>query len=96
MKYKAIVSAHIYLDEKGKKEFEPLDIVHNDDKYTGVFDDIDHALLEQIKPDFSSTDDYYFMAIVESEFVELRNWEGSEWDVEHEVTEIKKIEDIKL
>lgn len=94
MKYKMIVSAHLYLDEKGNKDIEILDSVHNDDNYTGVFDDVDHAMLEQIEVDLKSTDDYYFMAIIESEFVESRSWEGSEWDVEHEVTEIKKIEDI--
>lgn len=93
MKYKAIISAHIYLDEKGNKDIETLSFIHNDKEYTGVFDDIDHALMEEI--DIGDSEDYYFMAIVESEFVEHRNWEGSEWDVEQEVTEINSIEDIK-
>ena len=94
MIYKAIVSAHIYLDEKGEKDIEILSQVHNDHEYTGIFDDIDHVLLEQIEP--QTSDDYYFIAAVNSEFVEHKYWEGSEWDVEHQVIEIKSTEDIEV
>lgn len=100
MKFKAIVSAHIYLDEKGKKDIEILAQVDNDDKCTGIYDDLDHALLENVEIDFEKdfpqceTKSYFFMAIIESEFVEYRCWEGSEWDAEHSVTEVKKVEDI--
>lgn len=99
MKYKAFVSAHIYLHE-GEKDIEILSQVDNDEKHTGIFDDIDHALLEQIEVDFEEdfsqceTKSYFFMAIIESEFVKQEYWEGVEYDVEHTVNEIKKLEDI--
>jgi hypothetical protein len=96
MVFKAIVSGHIYLDETGEKDIEILYKLHNDHEYTGVFDDIDHALKEQIEADLQINDDYYFLAIVKSEFVEYKHWEGSEWDVEHEVIEIRRVEDINI
>ncbi|OZB98114.1 hypothetical protein [Paenibacillus sp. XY044] len=91
MKYKAIVSAHIWLNG-GHEEIEILSMTHNDEKATGIFDDIDHALLHEIE--IGGSQDYYFIAIIESRFVEHRTWEGSEWEVEHEVREIKSIQDI--
>jgi hypothetical protein len=94
MKYKAIVSAHIWLDDNGRENVEILSKIDNDEKGTEVFDDIDHALLSEI--DIGGSKDYYFIAIVESEFVEYQTLEGTEYDVEHEVTEIKSIQDIKV
>lgn len=90
--YKAIVAAHIWLDDKGKKEIEVLGIVHNDKVGLDVFCDVETAILEQI--DIGDSDDYYFMAVVNSELVARVYWEGTEWDAEHEVIEIKDIKDI--
>lgn len=94
-KYKAIVSAHMYLADGRNLEVEILSQIDNDD-YTDIFSDIDHALLDQIKPVLHEDNnyDYYFMAIVESEFTESFNGEHTEYDVEHEVIEIKKIKDL--
>lgn len=92
MNYKAIVSGHIWLDDNGKEDIEILTQIDNDEKRTDIFCDIDHSLLEQI--DIGGSGDYYFIAIVESEFVKYEHWEGIEYDVEHVVTEIKKIQDI--
>lgn len=91
--YKAIVSAHIWLDNEGDKEIEILTQVHNDCRGTGIFDDIDHALLEQI--DIGESNDYYFLATVESGFIKTETFEGIEYDVDHYVTEIKAIEDLR-
>lgn len=93
MKSKAIVSAHIYLDDKGQKDIEILSQVDNDEKGTGIFDDINHDLLVEI--DIGDSEDYYFMAIVQSEFVKYENWEVTEYSVEHNITEIKSICDIR-
>lgn len=110
---KAIVSAHIWKGEDGENEVEILDIIHDDHNHTGIFDDIDHALLEQITPNYVpevkydleselsivikdnlQASDYYFMAIVEAEFVTSGGLEYVEHDIEYEVTEIKSIEDV--
>lgn len=93
MEYKAIVSGHIYLDENGKKDIELLTRVDNDDNDTDIFCDIDHALIDNIET--GNDDDYYFVAIVKSEWVSSYHPEyGTEWEVEHEVIEIKKTDDI--
>jgi hypothetical protein len=93
MEYKAIVSAHIWLDDNDRKDIEILSQIDNDEKGTEIFSDIDHALRDEI--DIGDSKDYYFIAIVKSEFVEHQTFEGTDYDVEHEVTEIKLIEDIK-
>jgi hypothetical protein len=67
-------------------------MVHNDEKYTDIFCDVDYALLDQI--DIGDSDDYYFIAIVESEFIKYNTLEGTEYDVEHYVKEIKSVEEI--
>jgi hypothetical protein len=92
MPYKAIVSGHIWVDDDGKKDIEILTQVDNDDKPTDIFCDIDHALIDNI--DIGNSDDYYFMAIVKSEFVKYDYLEGLEWDAEHEVIEIKTVDDL--
>lgn len=90
----AIVSAHIWINDSGRKEIEILSQVDNDDNYKDIFDDIDHALLEQIEPNFKQSKSYFFMAIVQSKFVKWQTIDGDEWDVEHEVTEINSIDDL--
>jgi hypothetical protein len=100
MQYKALVSAHIFLDEKGSKDVEVFNFVHNDKKYTGIFDDIDHALLEQIEVDFINefpqceTKEHFFMAIVKADFVVHQGFDYTEYDVEYSVNEIKEFGDI--
>ena len=92
MKYKAVVSGHIYLDEKGNKDIELLTQCDND-KGADTFCDIDHALIDEI--DIGDSEDYYFNAIIESEWVESYHPEyGLEYEVEHEVIEIKSPNDI--
>lgn len=90
MSYKAIVSAHIYLDDNGKKDIEVLSQVDNDD--SEMFEGINDSLLENI--DIGDSDDYYFMAIVEAETVRSVGFDYVEYDVEHTVREIKNIDDI--
>ncbi|PAD70596.1 hypothetical protein CHH83_01995 [Bacillus sp. 7586-K] len=91
MKYKAIVSAHIWIDEDGDKDIEILTQIDNDDKGTDIFCDIDHALIDNIET--GDSDDYYFIAIIESKFERTETLEGIEYDAEHDITEIKKVED---
>lgn len=91
--FKAIVSAHIYLNDKGHEEIEILTQIDNDELRTDIFCDIEDALLEQI--DIGGSTDWYFIAIVNSKFIkEDSYWDGIQYDVEHEVTEINKVEDI--
>jgi hypothetical protein len=92
MEYKAIVSGHIWIDDDGDKGIEILTQIDNDDKGTEIFCDIDHALIDNIETDES--DDYYFIAIVESKFTKYHTWEGTEYDTEHYVREIKTINDL--
>lgn len=91
---KAIVSGHIWIDEKEEKDIEILNQVDDDFEVTEIFCDIDLALLDNIKTGDSK--DYYFIALVKSQFVEYKYWEGSEWEAEHEVIEIKSIDDIGI
>ncbi len=93
MEYIAIVSGHIYLDEDGDKDIEILTQVDNDDKCTEIFCDIDHALLDSIE--IGDSEDYYFIAVIESEFEQTETWEGTEYDVNHYVKEIKTVNDFK-
>lgn len=95
-KYKAIVSGHIYLVD-GSMDIEILSQIDNDN-HSDIFDDIDHALMEQLEPVLTNGNnyDYYFIATVESEFVECQSWCEIEYNIEHNVTEITKIEDINL
>lgn len=90
MGYKAIVSAHIYLDDEGKKDIEILSQIDNDD--CEMFEGIRHSLLDMIE--IGDSEDYYFMAIVQAETVVHRGFDYTEYDVEHYVKEIKSIEDI--
>jgi len=94
MTFKAIVSGHIYIDENGDKDIEIFDRVDNDNEHTDIFCDIDHALLEQIET--GDKKDHFFMAIVKSEFVKCEYWEGTEWETEHDVIEIKNLNDISF
>jgi len=91
MEFKAIVSGHIYLDEKGEKDIEILTQVDNDHKGTEIFCDLDHTLIDNIKT--GKSEDYYFLAIIESEFERTNTFEGIEYDVNHCVKEIKEVSD---
>lgn len=91
MEFKALVSAHIWIEGNGEKDIEILTQIDNDEKATDIFCDIDHALLSDIEIGDSS--DYYFIAIVESEFSRHDYSEGIEYEVEHYVKEIKSIND---
>lgn len=90
--YKAIVSGHIFLDENDAKDLEILTLVHNDDKGTEIFCDIDDALIDNI--DIGTSEDYYFIAVIESKFTKYDTWEGTEYDTEHHVKEIKTVNDL--
>ncbi len=93
VKFKAIVSGHIYLDEIGHEDVEILTQIDSDEMAIDIFCDIEEALLEQI--DRGKSEDYYFIAIINSNFIKEESyWEGVEYDVEHEVVEIKQIENI--
>ena len=90
--YKAIVSGCMYMHTVYGKDVEILSQVDNDD-HTDIFCDITNALMDEINiPD--GEDEYYFMAIVESEHVVHEHWEGREYDIEYYVTEIKSIADL--
>lgn len=92
MEYKAIVSGHIYLDEVGDKDIEILTQVDNGDEGTVIFCDIEHALIDSIET--GDSEDYYFIAIIESEFERTETFEGIEYDVNHYVKEIKTVSDL--
>lgn len=98
MTYTAIVSAHIFVSEGGFREndIEIFNRIDNDVDHTGIFDDIDYALLDQVEPRLDENGSYFFMAKVQSRFVTETNWEGTEYGVEHEVAVIEKLEDLSI
>lgn len=92
MKYKAIVSGHIWLDEDGDKDIEILTQIDNDVECTEIFCDIDHALIDNIE--MGDSEDYYFIAVIESEFEKTETYYDTEYDVNHYVKEIKTVSDL--
>lgn len=91
MIYKAIVSGHVWKEENFW-ECEILSQVDNDDKGTEIFCDLNHELATSIES--KEDEDYYFIALVEAEFVEFQTQEGTEYSVEYNVKEIKSINDM--
>ncbi|MNF01636.1 hypothetical protein D3C80_2006510 [compost metagenome] len=84
------------MDENKNIELEVFTFIHDDERGTGIFDDIEHALIEQIETDFNEKDtSYFFIALVESKFIETNTWEGIDYDIEHDVSEIKTVTDFK-
>jgi hypothetical protein len=92
VEFKAIVSGHIWIDQAGDKEIEILTQIDNDHEGTDIFCDIDHALIDDIET--GDSEDYYFIAVIESEFVKQEYWDCTEYDVEHHVKEIKAVNDL--
>lgn len=92
LKNKAIVSGHIWTDEKGVKEIEILTMVANDENRADIFSEIDHTLIDNVE--IGDSDDYYFIAIIESELTKYSTWEGTEYDVDYVVKEIKDPSDL--
>lgn len=89
----ALISGQIYRNEDGTIDIETFTQIDNDNRITDIFDDVDHALLEQIEPNFDLTENYFFIAFVESKFVTTSYPEGVEYEVEHYVTELKSFKD---
>lgn len=90
----ALVSGQIYRNDDGSTDIEILTQIDNDNGITDIFDDVDHALLEQLEPNFVLTESYFFIAFVESEFVAYNTQEGTDYVIEHDVTEIKSFKDL--
>ena len=95
MIYKALVTGRIFFDEETDdgKDIEIFTFIGNDEIGTGVFDDVEIDLLDQIE--IGDSMDYYFTAVVESQFERTETLDGVDYDVIHEVTEIKTIADAK-
>lgn len=96
MKYLATVSGRIFRNNMKEKEIEIFSIftsVDNKDIQTGLFDDINPALLENIETGLS--ENYYFLAIVESEIDKTESSDGMKQAINHVVTEIDNTKDIK-
>jgi hypothetical protein len=90
--FHAIVSAHIYIDENGKKDIEIFDFIHDDDKGTDIFCDIEYTLLDFI--DIGDKEEHFFMAHVRSWFHSYYDYfDGYQAEVEAEVQELKSIKD---
>lgn len=90
--FNAIVSAHIFIDEDGRKDIEILDFVQDDDEFTDIFCDKDHMLLEEI--DIGDKNEHYFMAHIRAWFHTYYDYfDGQQADVESVITELKSIED---
>jgi hypothetical protein len=94
MVYTALVSAHIYRDEDGNLDIEVFNRIDNDEKGTEIFDDVDHAILDQVEPEFDFNEEYFFIAVVESRFVEYNTQEGRDYALEHDVRVIKRLSDL--
>lgn len=93
--YKAVVSAHMWQNEKGEKAVEVFNLIHNDQDVTGIFDDMEYVLRDQVEPEYDPFGDYYFIALVESQFAKQDHPEHApEYDVEHEVVAVTQFEDI--
>lgn len=100
MKYLATVSGRIFLNnmknnmkEKDIEIFSIFTSVGNNDTQTGIFDDINFALLENIETGLN--ENYYFLAVVESEFEKTESSNGAKHTINHVVTEIDNTKDIK-
>lgn len=92
--YKAVVSAHMWQNESGEKEVEVFSNINNDQEFTGIFDDMEYVLRNQVDPAYDEFGDYYFIALVESQFTTHQHAEGIEYDVLHEVVAVTQFEDI--
>lgn len=89
--FNTIVSAHLYLNEHGKKEVEILSMVADDDEGTDIFCDKEDMLCDAI--DIGDTDDYYFMAHIRAWFHTYNDYfDGPQADVEFVVTELATME----
>ncbi|MMZ46541.1 hypothetical protein D1872_81580 [compost metagenome] len=88
--YKAIVSGHIWMNEGGEKEIEILCNINNDYFGTDIFCGVEQALIDTIF--MRGKEDYYFIAMVRSRFLERISHEGIDYDVEHEVKEISPLD----
>lgn len=90
-----IVSGCIYKDEEATyhmgKDIDIHRFVNNDE--WEAFADIDSALIEAI--DIGECKEYHFIALVEAEFTTDETPDGTEYDVEYQVTEIKSLSDLK-
>lgn len=90
----ALISGQIYRNEDGSKDIEIFTKIDNDNRITEIFEDVDNALLEQIEPNFEFFESYFFIAFVESEFVTYSTQEGTDYVIEHDVTELKSFKDL--
>ena len=84
--YTAMIYGRIYVDEKGRKDIEIFSRLDDDVDDTGIFDDVDHELLNEIETEGN------FMAMVNAWFEEYRYFDVDEIDIQYEVFEIGKIE----
>ena len=90
--FHAIVSAHMYRDDNGSIDIEILDFVHNDDKGSEIFCDIEYTLRDNI--DFGDKEEHFFMAYVKGWFYTYHDYfDGTQCEAEFEVKELKTIND---
>lgn len=90
--YNAIVSAHIFIDEKERKSIEILDIVQSDDEFTDIFCDIEDMLIEEVE--IGEKEQHFFMAHIRAWFHSYYDYhDGHQAEVESDITELKNIAD---
>lgn len=92
--FHAVVSAHMFVDEKGAIDVEVLDFIHDDYDQSDIFCDIEYTLRDYI--DFGDKKEHFFMAYVKGWFHSYYDYfDGFQCEAEFEVTELKTINDFK-
>ncbi|AMB18778.1 hypothetical protein BH780_gp195 [Bacillus phage Eldridge] len=99
--YKALVSGHIFIEPEMGSNIELFTNIDNDVKNTDIFCDIELEILSKLeyrlKDKFGllkDEGDHFFMAVVYARFTSYQGLEGTEYDVEYDIQEINRIEDL--
>ena len=92
--FTAIISAHIFLDEKNNKCLEVLNHIDDDREGLSMFDGYEDEVLSEI--DMGESEDYFFIAMIEATPVTHYGHEYTEYDVEFKLKEVKDMQDLKI
>ncbi|AIW03589.1 hypothetical protein CPT_Moonbeam191 [Bacillus phage Moonbeam] len=92
--YKAVISGHIFEEPEFGNSIEIFTFVNNDVKNTDIFTDVEYELIEELKHNLKYKESHFFTAIVYARWSSWQSQEGTEYDVEYDIHEIKQISDL--
>jgi len=92
--YKAIVSGHIYNTGLGSPDIEILTHVSNDTDDGEVYAGLEFELIDELEHYLEKKDDHFFTVLAYARFTSWQSQEGTEYDIEYDIHEINKIEDL--